>query len=293
MKLYYIVFRYFIRFSLLGIILFSKKFIERNKGFFDDFYPVIHSVVSFFLFLIIVNIATAVVIMFYRLRKNLPYKYYDNVINGLNNIYYLVVSFGIVVMFLGFWDVDIKSLLTSLSIVAAALAIISKEYVNSIISGLIISFSHEISIDDYVKISGQKGKILDISLAKITLLNDDDDIIYIPNDKVYLSEIINYTKREIRKVSIDFELNLDNFTSMEQLEKTLVDSLKDYDSYIEKDSYNVKVVDVKHDYLFLKFQYTLKEINRDIERSIRKLTIRQIVNNIREDISHHENHPGR
>ncbi|HRO73037.1 MAG TPA: mechanosensitive ion channel protein MscS, partial [Saprospiraceae bacterium] len=112
-------------------------------------------------------------------------------------------------------------------------------------------------------------------------------------DKVYLSEIINYTKREIRKVSIDFELNLDNFTSMEQLEKTLVDSLKDYDSYIEKDSYNVKVVDVKHDYLFLKFQYTLKEINRDIERSIRKLTIRQIVNNIREDISHHENHPGR
>jgi len=191
-------------------------------------------------------------------------------------------------MILGFWDIDVKSLLTSLSIVAAALAIISKEYVNSIISGFIISFSHEISIDDYVKISGYKGKILDISLSKITLLNDDDDIIYIPNDKVYLGEIINYTKREIRKVSIDFELSLDYFTNMEVLEKTLIDSLKDYKSYIEEDSFNVKVVDVKHDFLYLKFQYTLKEINRDVERQIRKQTIRQIVNNIREDLKHKE-----
>ncbi len=288
MNYYYIFFRYLFRFSALAGLLFLRKLTEKHKGFFDDAYPVVHSIISFLFFLIVVNIITGVLIMIYRLRKNLPYKYTDNVTNGINNLYYLIITFGIISMILGFWDIDVKSLLTSLSIVAAALAIISKEYVNSIISGFIISFSHEISIDDYVKISGYKGKILDISLSKITLLNDDDDIIYIPNDKVYLGEIINYTKREIRKVSIDFELSLDYFTNMEVLEKTLIDSLKDYKSYIEEDSFNVKVVDVKHDFLYLKFQYTLKEINRDVERQIRKQTIRQIVNNIREDLKHKE-----
>jgi small-conductance mechanosensitive channel len=288
MNYYYIFFRYLFRFSVLAGLLFLRKLTEKHKGFFDDAYPVVHSIISFLFFLIVVNIITGVLIMIYRLRKNLPYKYTDNVTNGINNLYYLIITFGIISMILGFWDIDVKSLLTSLSIVAAALAIISKEYVNSIISGFIISFSHEISIDDYVKISGYKGKILDISLSKITLLNDDDDIIYIPNDKVYLGEIINYTKREIRKVSIDFELSLDYFTNMEVLEKTLIDSLKDYKSYIEEDSFNVKVVDVKHDFLYLKFQYTLKEINRDVERQIRKQTIRQIVNNIREDLKHKE-----
>lgn len=286
MKVHYIVFRYFIRLSVLGGLLYLRSLLERHKGFLDDTYPILYSIISFLLFFIIVNIVTALLIMAYRLQKNLPYKFSDNVINGINNLYYLIVAFGVAMMIFGIFGIDFKSLITSLSIVAAALAIISKEYVSSIISGFFISFSHEISIDDYVQISGQKGKVLDISLAKIILLNEDDDIIFIPNDKVYLGEIINYTKREIRKVSIDFELNLDYFTSMEQLEDSLADSLVDFYSYIEEDSFNVKIVDVKHDYLFLKFQYTLKEINRDIEKLIRRRTIRQIVNTIKKDGRH-------
>jgi small-conductance mechanosensitive channel len=149
------------------------------------------------------------------------------------------------------------------------------------ISGIIISFSKEINIDDYVKIANHKGKILDINLTKVTLLNEDDDIIYIPNDKVYMSEIINYTKKEIKKVSIDFELNLDYHTTIESLEKSLVAALKDFDKYIEDGSYNIKIVDVYHDYLALKFQYKLKEVNIDIERLIRKKTIRLIANAIK------------
>ncbi|MCZ2336758.1 MAG: mechanosensitive ion channel family protein, partial [Chitinophagales bacterium] len=184
---------------------------------------------------------------------------------------------------LGFWDIEIKDLLTSLSIVAAALAIISKEYVNSIISGIIISFSKEINIDDYVKISGHKGKIIDITLTKISLLNDDDDIIYIPNDKVYQSEVINYTKKELKKVSVDFELDAKYHTTIEMLEAKLIDALKDYKEYIEDDSFNIKIVNLYHDYLSLKFQYKLKEVNREAERMIRRKTIRVIANSIKEN----------
>ena len=44
-------------------------------------------------------------------------------------------------------------------------------------------FSKELNIDDYVKIGDYKGKILDINLSKVVLQNDDDDILYLPNDK--------------------------------------------------------------------------------------------------------------
>jgi small-conductance mechanosensitive channel len=273
--------RYMIRFSLLGGLYYLKNILENNKKGIDLAFPIFHSIVEFLILLTIVNIVTAALIMIYRLRKNIPYKFTDNVINGVNNLYYLIVTFGVIMMVLGFWGIDFQSLLTSLSIVAAAVAIISKEYVNGIISGIIISFSKEINIDDYVKIANHKGKILDINLTKVTLLNEDDDIIYIPNDKVYMSEIINYTKKEIKKVSIDFELNLDYHTTIESLEKSLVAALKDFDKYIEDGSYNVKIVDVYHDYLALKFQYKLKEVNIDIERLIRKKTIRLIANAIK------------
>ncbi len=278
-----VIIRYIIRFSLLAIFLYARQYIEVNKVAFDKTYYFFHSIVEFLILLAIVNIVTAALIMIYRLRKNIPYKYTDNVINGINNLYYLIVTFGVILMVLGFWGIDLKNLLTSLSIVGAALAIISKDYVSGIISGIIISFSKEINIDDYVKIGTHQGKITEINLTKVSLLNDDDDIIYIPNDKVYMSEIINYTKKEIKKVSIDFELGIKYHTTIEQLEKSLAESLKDFHHFIEPDSFNIKIVDVHHEYLSLKFQYKLQEVNRDVERMIRKKTIRLIANSIKEE----------
>ena len=274
--------RYVIRFLLLVLLLLAKKVVETHKISLEQLYYFLHSIIEFLILFTIVNIVTAVLIMIYRLRKNIPYKFTDNVINGVNNLYYLIVTIGLIMMILGFWGIDFKSLLTSLSIVAAAIAIISKDYVSGIISGIIISFSKEINIDDYVKIGNNKGKILDITLSKITLLNDDDDIIYLPNERAYMSEIINYTKKEIKKVSIDFELGIQYHTTIEQLENSLADSLKDFHQFIEPNSFNIKIVDVHHDYLSLKFQYKLMEVNREIERLIRKKTIRLIANSIKE-----------
>jgi len=277
-----VVVRYILRFLLLAVLLFVRKILDANKVSIDHLYFFLHSIVEFLILLTIVNIVAALLIMVYRLRKNIPYKFTDNVINGINNLYYLIVTFGVIMMILGFWGIDFKSLLTSLSIVAAAIAIISKDYVSGIISGIIISFSKEINIDDYVKIGENKGKILDINLSKTTLLNDDDDIIYLPNEKVYMSEIINYTKKEIKKVSIDFELGIKYHTTIEQLENSLAESLKDFHQYIEPNSFNIKIVDVYHEYLSLKFQYKLTEVNREIERLIRKKTIRLIANSIKD-----------
>ncbi|MCE2789524.1 MAG: mechanosensitive ion channel family protein [Saprospiraceae bacterium] len=276
--------KYLVRFSLLAILLYSKSLIGIYRPELGKFYFFISSVLGFFLLFTTVNIVTAILVMMYRLRKNIPYKYTDNVINGINNVYYLIVTFGVVLMILGFWGIDFRDLITSLSIVAAALAVISKDYVGNIMSGIIISFSKEINIDDYVRIGDNKGKILDINLNKVTLLNDDDDIIYLPNEKVFMAEIINYTKKEIKKVSIDFELGMAYHTTIEKLEKHLSGSLSEFQQFIEPGTVSLKIVDVHHDYLSLKFQFTLKEVNREVERNIRKKTIRMIANSVKEAI---------
>ncbi|MGB4959874.1 MAG: mechanosensitive ion channel domain-containing protein [Saprospiraceae bacterium] len=278
-----VVIRYILRFLLLGLLYYAQSITEKNHIVLSHLYDFLHSIIEFLILLTMLNIVSAIMIMIYRLRKNIPYKFTDNVINGINNLYYLILTFGAIMMVLGFWGIDFKDLLTSLSIVAAAIAIISKDYVSGIISGIIISFSKEINIDDYVLIGEHKGKILEINLSKITLLNEDDDIIYIPNDKVYMSEIINYTKKEIKKVSIDFELAIEYHTTIEQLENNLADALRDFHLYIEPESFNIKIVDIHHDFLSLKFQYKFKEVNRDIEKLIRKKTVRLIANRIKDD----------
>lgn len=279
-----VIYKYILRFVLLFFLLFLKESIIGHEEFLGKAYPILRSTVNFLLLLAGINIVTALLIMIYRLRKKLAYKYTDNVIVGVNNIYYLIVTFGVITMLFGFWGIDMGRLLTSLSIVAAALAIISKEFVSSIISGIIISFSNDINIDDYVKIGTNKGKILDITLTKIILLNEDDDIILIPNDKVYLSDIINYTRRDIKKVSIDFELDIKLMNSVNSLEAALKDNLKEFLHLIEPNTIALKVVDIHKDYFVFKFQFKLKEVNRDLEKLIRKKTVRIIV-----DIINHNN----
>ncbi|MBI5916457.1 MAG: mechanosensitive ion channel [Bacteroidetes bacterium] len=217
----------------------------------------------------------------YRRRQKLPLGRKDNVLLGLENVYIIVTTAVVIITALSFFGIDVKSLFTGLTIVGAAIAIITKDYIANIISGIAISFSDEISIGDYVKIGTHKGKVTDISISRISLLNDDDDIVFIPNNTVFTSEIINFTKKGIRRVSIEFQVNLASIDTIEELERDLVECLKDYHDNIEAGSFKLKIVEILKDSLNLKFQYTLKEINRELEREIRRKTVRRVVNHIR------------
>ena len=238
-------------------------------------------VMGFIVFALSASLAVAILSYLYRRNKKLPSSKNDNVLLGLRNIYYIVLTGAAMITILGFWNIDLKTLFTTLSIVAAAIAIISKDYVSEIISGIIISFSREVTIDDYVKIGEHKGKIIDINLTKIALLNEDDDVIFIPNNKVFSSEIVNYTRREIKKVSIEVEVLTAAIETVEELESDLIRSIQEYEAHIEPQSYNLKVVDIRKDSVSLKFQYVLREINRDLEREIRRKTVRRVVNYIK------------
>lgn len=240
--------------------------------------------ISFIIFALTASVLVSVLVWLYRRREHLPSGKADNVIIGLNNVYYLVLVGAAIMTVLGYWGIDFRTLFTTLSIVAAAIAIISKDYIAEIISGIIISFSGEVAIDDYIRIGDQKGKIIDINFTKVALLNEDDDVIFIPNAKFFSSEIVNYTRREIKKVSIEFEVMIHHIKTIEELETDLIYAISDYESHIEAGTYNLKIVEIRKDSLSLKFQFVfLREINRDLEREIRRKAVRRIVNYVKKN----------
>lgn len=256
-----------------------------NEIGFKDF--IIDPLFSFLIFSFAANLLVIGLSYLYRKGKKLRPAQTDNVLVGLHNIFYLLLTGASIITVLAFFEIDFVTLFTSLSIVAAAIAILSKDYLSEIISGIIISFSTEIGIDDFVQIGTHKGKIIDINFTKIALLNDDEDIIFIPNHKVFSSEIINYTKKQIKRVSIPFLVDLKHLTTIEELENQLIHTLDDYEQYIEKNSFWLKIDDIHKDQLMLKFQYTLLEVNKDLEREIRRKTVRRLVNYIKNNYQQH------
>ncbi len=206
----------------------------------------------------------------------------DNFIIGVSQIYSLLLAVGIIVGVLSLFQINVKELFTSLSIIFAGLAILTKDYVSNMINGMIITFSGQLTIGDNVRIGLHRGQITDITLQNIHLLNDDDDMIYIPNNLVLTIEVVNYTKREIKRTSIDFDIDLKYLKTVEDLEMSLTDALTPFQNVIKPDSYYLRVAEVKKDSVALKFQYILKEPNKDLERQIRRRTIRRLVEIISE-----------
>ena len=264
--------------NLVKVILLALAIIDQFKGVFQFPPPYDHhlSVLSkYIIFFFFIEFLQRIIVFFYKINRGIRKQ--DNIVVGINQIATIVKVFG-----LGFWmmmllDINIKELFTSLSIIAAAIAIISKDYVANAISGMVLTWSDQLSINDYIKIEDQKGKIIDITLINLHLLSDDDDLIYIPNNLAFSAKIINYTKIAVKKTSIEFELNTRNLTSIEELESKLISSLTDYNKDIKPDSYNLKVYELKKNSISFKFQYILSHPDRELEKEIKKKTIRRIL----------------
>lgn len=235
------------------------------------------------IYILLIDLGIRTIIWFYKRGKGLRNEKNDNVTLGLKNLKYILLAAGIFIASLTLFGIDFRTFFTSISIVAAAIAIVTKDYIIDIISGIILSFSSYIKTDDYIKTGELSGKVIDMTLSKILLLNDDDDIIAVPNNKAFSNEIVNYTRKASKKVTIEFDMVLASLKTVEDLEESLIQILDEFQPYIEEDSYYLRIEKIHADSISLKFQYILKRMNRTIEKEIRKKTVRRVVNFVKKN----------
>ncbi len=270
----------FVLFLLIRLGEIDVTYLYNWSKYRSSFEYYFDAIISITLFLMLLDFIQFFTVWWYRRRHNI--KVEDNFIIGVGHIYSIVLGIGLIVGLLSLFRINVRELFTSLSIVFAGLAILLKDYIANLINGMIITFSGQMTIGDNVRIGQHRGKITDITLQNIHLLNDDDDVIYIPNNVVLTTDVVNYTKREIKRTSIDFEINLKYLKTVEDLEVSLVEELKPFHDFIQEESYYLRVAEVRKDNVAMKFQYILKEPNKELERVIRRRAIRRLVEIISE-----------
>lgn len=238
---------------------------------------VVKSMLHFLIYWLTVNIIIRFAQFVYRKRKRMGDRYSDNVIGGLQNIYYILSVIGLVIMFIGFFGIEFNKLLTALSIVAAAIAIISKEIIADILCGISITFSRDIAIGDYVKIGEAKGRVIDINIHKIVLHNDDDDIIYISNSKAYYDNIVNYTQKEIRKYNVEFSIPVYPQRKLNEIDNQLKEVLSNFEEYLEPGQNKLRISALAKDEVRFKFQFKLNQINPQVADQIKSKIMEHVL----------------
>lgn len=198
----------------------------------------------------------------------------DNFSIGINTITYLLSSVIVVIAVLVILKVNVRGLFTSVSIIAAAIAIISKDYISNAINGMILMFNNQITIGDYIRLGTYEGKITHISLMNIQLTNENDDIVFIPNNMVMSNEFVNLSKGEVHKTSLEIIANASKFQNIEELEAYFTQVIPEIKTDVIEGTFRIRVIKIKSKTLTLKVQATLRQQDRVAERRF----VRKVIN---------------
>lgn len=254
---------FLIIFSLLSLLDFSPEL----RGF----ETLVSLFVAFFAVYIIVDVFAIIIASSYRGFHSLPKEHFDNFTIGVTTASILIKAASLLFLAFFFFDIDLQFFLTSLGLFSVALAWLLKDYVNNIIDGLIILFSENLQIKDYIIVDGYKGVINHITLLETELRTDEGDIVHIPNTLLLDKPVINYSRGRVKTINYSFELEKKYFSRVEKLEKFLADSIPDaFPEVMTRERFYFKIENIQSDKMNISLQIPVGKYNFDLEEKIKK-----------------------
>lgn len=218
---------------------------------------------------LVLSILRLIIIYWYIRKHHFKSNIKDNFILGINRIVSILNAIFMAIALITLFD-DPKSFFFNVSIVAAAIAVTFKEYINNMINGLIIMFSDRLSLGDHIKLGNIEGKILDITLINMILQNEDSDMVIVPNSIAFSSVIINQSKQNTKKLSVEFDMALENGYTPDYLEKYLDKVIAGYSANVVPGGLTVKALEINKDVVIFKAMVLLKHYDKIKEREIRR-----------------------
>ncbi len=118
----------------------------------------------------------------------------------------------------------ISGLLTSLSIVGAAVALAAKESLENLIASFIIFFDKPFTVDDIVKVNAVTGSVERIGLRSTRIRTADKTLVTVPNKQMVDSVVDNWSMRTHRRGEIKLEVAVNTSAAVIQ---TVISKIKE------------------------------------------------------------------
>jgi MscS family membrane protein len=136
----------------------------------------------------------------------------------------ILAIIGLLLLIKACFNQPVGSLLTSLSIVGAVLALAAKESLENLIASFIIFFDKPFSTGDTLKVNAVTGKVERIGLRSTRIRTADKTLVTVPNKQMVDSVVDNWSLRTHRRSEIKLELA--GNTSSEKIKQVIEDIKK-------------------------------------------------------------------
>jgi MscS family membrane protein len=115
---------------------------------------------------------------------------------------------GVLMILNSAFNVDVTSILTSLGLAGAAVALAAKESIENLIASFIIFFDKPFTAGDVLKVNNISGTVEKIGLRSTRIRTDQKTYVTVPNKQMVDSIVDNLSLRTQRKGELRLELSL-------------------------------------------------------------------------------------
>ncbi len=145
-------------------------------------------------------------------------------------VYWLTIAFGLMIV-LAALGVDITPLFALVGGASFIIAFALQETLGNLAAGLMIMVNRPFDEGDYVQVAGLGGTVKHVSVVSTTVTTPDNQVIVIPNSKVWGDIITNVTASDTRRVDLVFGIGYGD--SIEAAQKVLDELVSNHPLVLE------------------------------------------------------------
>lgn len=146
----------------------------------------------------------------------------NSIVGFVVNAVRVVLYFIAIIISCDFIGIPVTSLIAVLSVAGLALSLAVQDLLSNLLSGIVILMTKPFADGDVIEIAGKTGTVKRIGVMHTRLRTGDNKIIYIPNHEVSVSNIINYTRENTRRVDLVISASYNN--TADEVKKSITKS---------------------------------------------------------------------
>lgn len=159
----------------------------------------------------------------------------------ISKLFRLIIMVGAIAIIAEAWGYDVGTFVAGLGIGGLAFALAAKDTIANMFGGAVLITEKPFTLGDWIVIGDIEGTVEDINFRSTKIRKFNKSIVTVPNSRVADANIINYSKRNIRRISYELKIHID----------TPVDKTRLLVKEIEKMLFNHD--DIHNETIFVKF----------------------------------------
>ena len=254
-------------FILLILKIYFTSNIKENIAVYRIYY--------IFLWYIILSLIAEFVEIFilriYNKKHGYELNHYDNFVLAVHRISLFLSHLIFFFILLDLFGLEFSKIITSISIFTATLTFMFSEYIINLISGISIMFSKKFKINQYIQVGEIKGRVINLTLLHIELMNDSGELIFVPNRFIFIKEITNISKTNRKKIKFEFLLPISLYNQIDNLEKEVKEQMLDkFKENLAENNISLDITKVNTDSALIVFNFEIDNFSYNKEQKIKK-----------------------